>query len=121
MYLRNSYDALNWELCLNILVTYDIGPHMELIICRYWDVLTIVALVGRYYGSPFKGSIGSTQFDPLSPTIFNMVVDAVIPHWETVVVVEEAYLEGFGRAVQTLAALFYVGYRLLASLQPARL
>ena len=38
-----------------------------------------------------------------------MVVDAVIRHWEIVVSGEEAGIEGFGRALQTLAMLFYVG------------
>ena len=40
---------------------------------------------GRYYGAPFKGSMGVTQGDPLYPTILCMVVDAVICHWVTVV------------------------------------
>ena len=46
----------------------------------------MVARVGRYYGTPFKGPQGVTQGGPLSPTIFNMVVDAVINNWVTLVV-----------------------------------
>ena len=41
----------------------------------------MVARAGRYYGKGFKGEIGVTQGDPLSPTIFNVVVDAVVRHW----------------------------------------
>ena len=37
--------------------------------------------MGGYYGSAFKGEHGVTQGDPLSPTIFNLVVDVVVLHW----------------------------------------
>ena len=49
----------------------------------------MVARVGGYYGSPFHGQRGVTQGDPLSPTIFNAVVDAVVCHWEYLVVEQE--------------------------------
>ena len=41
----------------------------------------MVARAGGYYGEAFKGARGVTQGDPLSPTIFNVVVDAVVRHW----------------------------------------
>ena len=41
----------------------------------------MVAQAGRYYGSPFTCYRGVTQGNLLYPTIFNMVVDAVIRHW----------------------------------------
>ena len=44
----------------------------------------MVARAGRYYGVYFKGARGVTQGDPLSPTIFNVVVDAVMWHWVAV-------------------------------------
>ena len=65
--------------------------------------------------------MGVTQVDPLSPTIFSMVVDAVILHWATRVAVEDAGIEGFGREVQKLAALFYAYDNFLASPWPDRL
>ena len=46
----------------------------------------MVAQAGGYYGAPFRGEIGVTQGDPLSPTIFDMVVDAVVYHWKSLVV-----------------------------------
>ena len=36
---------------------------------------------GGYYGAAFKGEQGVTQGDLLPPTLFNVVVDAVIRHW----------------------------------------
>ena len=44
----------------------------------------MVARAGRYYGADFKGARGVTQGDPLSPTILNVVVDAVVRRWVTV-------------------------------------
>ena len=42
---------------------------------------TMAARSGGYYGTAFKGDRGVTQGDPLSPTLFNVVVDAVVRHW----------------------------------------
>ena len=43
----------------------------------------MVTRAGGYYGEPFHGKRGLTQGDPLLPTIFNVVVDAVLCHWES--------------------------------------
>ena len=49
----------------------------------------MVAREGRYYGTLFKFNQDVTQVDPLSPTIFNMVVGAVICHLVTLVAGED--------------------------------
>ena len=43
----------------------------------------MVVRAGGYYGEAFKGSRGVTEGEPLSPTIFNVVVYAVVRHWVT--------------------------------------
>ena len=48
----------------------------------------MVGRAGGYYGPPFHGEIGVTQGDPLLPTIFNVVVEAVVRHWESLLVAE---------------------------------
>ena len=55
----------------------------------------MVAKVGHYYGTLFKVHQGITQVDPLSPTIFNIVVVSEICYWVTLVAVEESVPEGF--------------------------
>ena len=66
---------------------------------------------------PFKVQSNVTQGDPLSPTIFNMVLDVVLRHWVSVVeAIEEAedtVTEGFVWYIQRLVAYFYENYVLL--------
>ena len=49
----------------------------------------MVAQAGGYYTEPFHGDIGVNQGDPLSPTIFNVVVDLVLRHWGYLVAEQE--------------------------------
>ena len=46
----------------------------------------MVTWTGRYYGAPFQGLRRVTQLNLLSPTILNIVVDAMILHWVTIIV-----------------------------------
>ena len=48
--------------------------------------MTIVARAGGYYVTAFQEERGVTQGYPLSPTIFNVVVDAVVRYWVAVVI-----------------------------------
>ena len=61
------------------------------------------------------------QDNPLSPTVFNVVVDAVILHWVTVVTPSEAGTGGLGLTIIDLEAYFYANNSLVASTQPERL
>ena len=78
--LHKAYDALDRSRCLEILEGYYVGPRARELIRNYWHRLTMVARAGGYYGTAFQGGRGVTQGDPLSPTIFNVVVDAVVRH-----------------------------------------
>ena len=64
--------------CLEILEGYRVGPIVRRLLTTYWRRLTMVAREGGYYGEDFKGERGVTQGDPLYPTIFNVVMDAVV-------------------------------------------
>ena len=54
---------------------------MRRLLREYRDKSTMVARAGGYYGTGFKGERGVPQGDPLSPIIFNVLVDAVVRHW----------------------------------------
>ena len=66
--------------CLEILEGYGVGPNSRRLLTTYWRGLTMVARATGYYRTAFGGDRGVTQGDPLSPTIFNVVVDAVVRH-----------------------------------------
>ena len=52
----------------------------------------MVSWAGGYYGAPLKGYRVVTQVDPLSLTIFNVVVDAVVQYCLSMVMVEDMVL-----------------------------
>ena len=74
----------------------------------------MVSRAGGYYGLPFKGYRGVNQGDPLSPTLFKVVVDAVICHWVTVVTATEEGMEGLGMSIRDFAEYFYANDGLVA-------
>ena len=78
--LHKAYDALDKSRGLEILEGYGVGPKDRRLLPSYWHRLTMVARAGGYYGTAFGGERGVTQGDPLSPTSFNVVVDAVVRH-----------------------------------------
>ena len=69
------------------------GQRVIRLLQECWSKSTMVARAGGYYGTGFKGERVVTQGDPLSPTIFNVVVDAMVRHWATLAV-EEAETQG---------------------------
>ena len=75
----------------------------------------MVARAGGYYGEDFKGAWGVTQGDPLSPTIFNVVVDAVVRHWVTLAMDEADKRGGRGNEGRHQVDLFYADDGMVAS------
>ena len=84
--LHKAYDALDSSRCLDILKGDGVGTRACRIIQTYWRRLAMMARAGGYYGTAFQGAHRVTQGDPLSPNIFNVVVDEVVRHWLTVMV-----------------------------------
>ena len=86
--LTKAYDALDRSRSLEILEGYGVGERVRRLLREYWNKSTMLAREGGYYGTEFKGGRGVTQGDPLSPTIFAVVVDAMVRHWVTLAVTE---------------------------------
>ena len=79
--LTKAYNALDMSRCLDILEGYGVVPSASRLLTTYWRRLAMVTRAGGYYIEAFKGARRVTQDDHLSPTIFNVVVDAVVRHW----------------------------------------
>ena len=86
--LHKDYNALDRSRCLGILEGYGLGTGALHTLQHYWERLKMMARVGGYYDAPFREERGVTQGDPLSPTIFNVVVDAVVCNWGSMLVAE---------------------------------
>ena len=116
--LTKAYDALDRSRSLVILKGYGVGERVRKMLREYWERTTMVARAGSYYGKRFKGGRGVMQGDPLSTTIFNVVVDAVVLHWLTIAVQEAERRGERGREGRHQAALFYADDGMLALSDP---
>ena len=79
----------------------------------------MVARADGYYGKAFKGDRGVTQGDPLSPTIFNVVMDAVFRHWIEGLVTETEEKGETGREGRHQSAVFNADDRMVVLSDPA--
>ena len=79
----------------------------------------MVARAGGYYGEAFKGARGVTQGDLLSPTIFNVVVYAVVRHWREGLVIDTAEKVETEREGRHQSEVFYTDDGMVVSSDPA--
>jgi Reverse transcriptase (RNA-dependent DNA polymerase) len=63
---------------LVLLQAYGMGPNLLRILRNFWDSFQLVPRQSGYYGRPIPSKRGVTQGDPLSPTLFNIIVDAAV-------------------------------------------
>ena len=63
---------------MDILRGYGLGPNLHRLLQWYSYEKNVIPKAGKFFGRPFRMERGVTQGDPISPTIFNIVVGAVI-------------------------------------------
>ena len=63
---------------MEILKGCGLRPKIRILIYRFWIEHAVLSKVGRCYVRTFKAWKGVTQGGPLSPTIFNIVVNSVV-------------------------------------------
>ena len=78
----------------------------------------MVCRASGYYGRRFRARRGVTQGGPLSPTIFNLMVDAVVQEWARILQADH----GMGlEDVRRLLSCFYADDGLIVARDPAAL
>ena len=118
--LRKAYDTVDRERLLEILEGYGVGPNILGILKFYWDNQCCVAKTGNYHGENFIPHRGATQGGIVSPTLFNVLVDAVVRKWLADVMEDmTATNAGFqGADIGWLFSLFYADDGAIRSLDP---
>ena len=95
-----------------------VGEKALRLIARFWRDAELVCRASGYYGRRFRARPGITQGGPLSPTIFNLMVDAIVREWAMVLQAEH----GMGlEDVRRLLACFYADDGLIVACDPADL
>ena len=118
MGLYKAYDAMYQDRCPEILEVCSIGPESLSILHQYWYFIIMLPRSNRCYGDPFKWYRGLTQRDPLSPNLFNVILDVVVRPWLRIMVEDARGTELFYHAVQQLDSFFYMSISLLALTRP---
>lgn len=76
--LREAYDAVERGRCLEVMRDCRVGEKVLRLIYRFWRDAWLACRANRHYGRPFKARRGVMQGGPLTPTIFNLMVDAIV-------------------------------------------
>jgi len=79
--MSKAYDGLDRDRTLQLLQDYGVGENILRILQNFWVTHTIIPQQKECYGEPFPAVRGVTQGDIVSPTIFNIVISAVLYHW----------------------------------------
>ena len=80
--LKKAFYSLDRERALLVLEKYGVGPNLLRIIRSTWARDTMVPRQSGYFGRPFRAGRGVRVGDVMSPTIFNIIIDAVVRDWE---------------------------------------
>ena len=113
--LRKAYDSVDRGRLLEILEGYGVGANALRLLRQFWDSQQIVARQAGYHGKPFTAGRGLVQGDILSPTLFNIICDAVVRYWIAEVLSDDAAMDGLDAAVQSQLALFYADDGMIGS------
>ena len=76
--LKKAYATMDRERCMEILMGYGIGQKIRKFAPFFWDNAELVCRTGGFFGKSFKAHQGVPQGGPVSPQIFNVMVDAIV-------------------------------------------
>ena len=98
--LSKAYDTVDRERLLILLEDYGVGPKCRAVLAATWEESLMVPKRGGQFGAAVPTTRGVRQGDIISPTLFNIIVDAVLRY------VDRRALEYFGANLMP-STLFY--------------
>jgi len=124
--LRKAFDSMDRGRCIEVLRGYGVGPRMLALIAHFWEKAELACRAEGNFGRIFKADRGVTQGGPLSPKIFNILVDAVVREWLRQLFGDKVARDGFDalgpdeeqRLIRLFVALFYADDGYIASRDP---
>ena len=115
--LHKAFDAMDRSRCVEIMEDAGVGPQAIRLINTFLKKEVLVCRAAGFYGRTVKSSRGVTQGGPLSPTIFNLLMDVIVREW-----VRLMELKGFDTAdICAIVAVFYADDGLIAARDPKTL
>jgi hypothetical protein len=115
IYLAKAYEMLDRERNLKLLEGYGLGRRACLLLRKFWVTQMVVAHQCGYHSDVFEARRGVTQGDVPSPTIFNVVVDAVCRAGAAEESDSMAMLTDGGNVISEFVSIFYADDGLLGS------
>ena len=103
---------------MEVLRGYGLGPNLQKLLQRYWDKREVVSTARNLFGRLFGKDRGVTQGNPVSPTIFKIVVDAVVRVFLLEVCGNHKLHHGFGWAEGEHNIILYAEYSRIAGRNP---
>ena len=117
--LKKAFDTVHRGRLLDILAGYGVGPRLRGLLRCYWDNQQCVARQADYHGTAFQPSRGVTQGGIISPTLFNILVDAVVRKWLADTLDDpEVAISGLQGASGGKVAVFYADDGMVGSTDP---
>jgi len=80
--LTKAYDCVDRSVLLRLLEAYGVGPKIRGILQTQWAAQQFITKQAGEFGPVLRTSRGVTQGDIVSPTLFNIVIDAVSREWK---------------------------------------
>ena len=115
--LRKAYDTADRPRMLAILRGYGVGPHTLRLLENFWAQQQIVPRQSGFHGPVITASRGGTQGSLLFPMLFNILEDAILRHWLSLVIDDDGSVaqQGMGLTVADRLAAFYADDGLVSS------
>ena len=105
--LWKAYNAMDGDCCIYVMREYGVPPNIWRLVQFFWDNAELVCCTSGVSSKPFRARQGFPQGGPVSPYIFNSMVDAIVWEWTRQVPGDEAASSGIREGVQRFLAAFY--------------